>query len=716
MNFFTWVRDGVRQAVLMGVSDAVGDIGTPPEGDDISQRLLQALRSGQPVITEDRPPNAARARNSAARWNRFRRRPRRRSRRLHEPSERHGMTRHSRHTLRIALHFPSIRVRSCSRWSFCVSGSAAGSTGIGSPSSSVSCRAAVCRVAGWGRAKQGQPDGRVAGQRGRDLLDRVVAVLRGQGLDDPTDAELLLGVQPAEVELAEVGQRAGIAAAQGPIGRLALGKASLPNWATRAVQRARPDAPSWPASRNSFCSTPSTVSASLQFGRSISNNGSRCSRHCLGWAISNCQMPWARNICCPDPEPNASAIFSPGTWLNSTGRNDAPPRGVRRIRDAVARAGHLDRKLFFAGGPLVTERKLTVLVADVERFVALSALGGGTHVAQAGPVHGHAAGDNAAPEPVAAGDPGSAGVLGPASPLAAASSEQCRHDGDDSQRVDHVTLVVDDKFLLVKPGGVNLDIFPVGAGAEQDRANSRMGPAVVQRAVRPHDVEGRREGIGQGGRGGHDRRRQHAFGRPARSRIEDVSVAASAMPERLELPARGSQCPVVEPNDSQPPTGLPRVANADLPRLDGWGRHSCLPWAGKNACPTRLPRASTLLWPPWSRKSASPKASSRSAQRSRAYPLPMLPRLIRTPGLSEADRPPRGSSSTRWPPTRDWASASWAGEGTSPLRRANPHASQSGADVTSYAPSVSSYKRHRQAEQIEQRRRHFDGLVRPPRD
>jgi hypothetical protein len=50
MNFFSWVRDGVRQAVLMGVSDAVGDIGTPPEGDDISQRLLQALRSGQPTL------------------------------------------------------------------------------------------------------------------------------------------------------------------------------------------------------------------------------------------------------------------------------------------------------------------------------------------------------------------------------------------------------------------------------------------------------------------------------------------------------------------------------------------------------------------------------------------------------------------------------------------------------------------------------------------
>ncbi len=53
MNFFSWIRDGVRHAVLLGVSDAVSDIGTPPEGDDIGQRLLQALRSGQPAITTE---------------------------------------------------------------------------------------------------------------------------------------------------------------------------------------------------------------------------------------------------------------------------------------------------------------------------------------------------------------------------------------------------------------------------------------------------------------------------------------------------------------------------------------------------------------------------------------------------------------------------------------------------------------------------------------
>ena len=48
MNFFTWIRDGVRQAVLPGVSDAVGDIGQPPESDDVRQYLLEAMRSGGP--------------------------------------------------------------------------------------------------------------------------------------------------------------------------------------------------------------------------------------------------------------------------------------------------------------------------------------------------------------------------------------------------------------------------------------------------------------------------------------------------------------------------------------------------------------------------------------------------------------------------------------------------------------------------------------------
>ena len=60
MNFFSWIRDGVRQSVLLGVSDAVSDIGTPIEGDDIGQRLLQAAHNRQPMVadahSQDRQP------------------------------------------------------------------------------------------------------------------------------------------------------------------------------------------------------------------------------------------------------------------------------------------------------------------------------------------------------------------------------------------------------------------------------------------------------------------------------------------------------------------------------------------------------------------------------------------------------------------------------------------------------------------------------------
>jgi hypothetical protein len=60
MNFFNWIRDGVRQAVLLGVTDAVSDIGTPREDDDLSQRLLETIRSGGPALTNESDSNAAR--------------------------------------------------------------------------------------------------------------------------------------------------------------------------------------------------------------------------------------------------------------------------------------------------------------------------------------------------------------------------------------------------------------------------------------------------------------------------------------------------------------------------------------------------------------------------------------------------------------------------------------------------------------------------------
>lgn len=50
MNFFNWIREGVREAVLLGVTDAVEGIGTPPNGDDMGQRLLEVVRKGSPEL------------------------------------------------------------------------------------------------------------------------------------------------------------------------------------------------------------------------------------------------------------------------------------------------------------------------------------------------------------------------------------------------------------------------------------------------------------------------------------------------------------------------------------------------------------------------------------------------------------------------------------------------------------------------------------------
>ena len=46
-NFFTWVREGVRQSVLLGVSDAIEQLGTPENSEDISPRLLEFMRAGE---------------------------------------------------------------------------------------------------------------------------------------------------------------------------------------------------------------------------------------------------------------------------------------------------------------------------------------------------------------------------------------------------------------------------------------------------------------------------------------------------------------------------------------------------------------------------------------------------------------------------------------------------------------------------------------------
>ena len=48
VNFFEWLRDGVRQSVLLGVSDAIEQIGTPADSDELHPNVA-ALLQGEPV-------------------------------------------------------------------------------------------------------------------------------------------------------------------------------------------------------------------------------------------------------------------------------------------------------------------------------------------------------------------------------------------------------------------------------------------------------------------------------------------------------------------------------------------------------------------------------------------------------------------------------------------------------------------------------------------
>lgn len=44
-NFFDWLRDGVKQSVIMGVNDAVDCLGTPHEKDEVQQRLMGFIQN-----------------------------------------------------------------------------------------------------------------------------------------------------------------------------------------------------------------------------------------------------------------------------------------------------------------------------------------------------------------------------------------------------------------------------------------------------------------------------------------------------------------------------------------------------------------------------------------------------------------------------------------------------------------------------------------------
>jgi hypothetical protein len=60
INVFGWIREGVRQSVLAGVSDAIEQMGTTVDGDDLRPRMADVLRrqssgvSDAPVVGEAR--------------------------------------------------------------------------------------------------------------------------------------------------------------------------------------------------------------------------------------------------------------------------------------------------------------------------------------------------------------------------------------------------------------------------------------------------------------------------------------------------------------------------------------------------------------------------------------------------------------------------------------------------------------------------------------
>ena len=56
VNFFEWLRNGVRQSVLLGVSDAVEQIGTPDESDELHPNMVALLQPTENKSKKKRGP------------------------------------------------------------------------------------------------------------------------------------------------------------------------------------------------------------------------------------------------------------------------------------------------------------------------------------------------------------------------------------------------------------------------------------------------------------------------------------------------------------------------------------------------------------------------------------------------------------------------------------------------------------------------------------
>ena len=56
INFFDWIREGVRQSILLGLSDAAIDIGSEKDVEVLNQQLLASLDQGR-IVDESAKAN-----------------------------------------------------------------------------------------------------------------------------------------------------------------------------------------------------------------------------------------------------------------------------------------------------------------------------------------------------------------------------------------------------------------------------------------------------------------------------------------------------------------------------------------------------------------------------------------------------------------------------------------------------------------------------------
>ncbi len=54
INFFDWIREGVRQSVLLGLSDAATEIGSAKDVEVLNQQFLTSIQQGRITVEPDK--------------------------------------------------------------------------------------------------------------------------------------------------------------------------------------------------------------------------------------------------------------------------------------------------------------------------------------------------------------------------------------------------------------------------------------------------------------------------------------------------------------------------------------------------------------------------------------------------------------------------------------------------------------------------------------